>query len=125
LADLAGTGAVLGVATGKGRRGLDKVIARHGLDGMFTTIQTGDVPPGKPHPAMLLRAIDEVCVEPHETAMIGDTTFDMAMAVAAGALPVAVAWGYHPVADLVAAGAAHVAEDADGLATLLKRLLTP
>jgi phosphoglycolate phosphatase len=37
--------------------------------------------------------------------MIGDTTFDVLMARAAGAKAVGVGWGYHPVAELAAAGA--------------------
>jgi phosphoglycolate phosphatase len=108
LGALIDAGFVLGVATGKSQRGLLAVLERYGLRAHFTTLQTGDSPPGKPHPAMLLRAIAEAGVAPDATAMVGDTTFDMAMAKAAGTLPVGVAWGYHPVEELRAAGAAHV-----------------
>jgi phosphoglycolate phosphatase len=114
LEALAAAGFQLGVATGKSRRGLLAVLEHHGLMRFFMTLQTGDVPPGKPHPAMLLRAIEAAGVAPAETAMIGDTSFDIAMARAAGALPIGVAWGYHPADELVAAGAAHlVASSAD------------
>lgn len=108
LEALAGAGYQLGIATGKSRRGLMAVLEHHALLPFFMTLQTGDEPPGKPHPAMLLRAIAAAEVAPAATAMIGDTSFDMAMAVAAGALPIGVAWGYHPAPELTAAGAVHL-----------------
>ena len=40
--------------------------------------------------------------------MIGDTSFDMAMAVAARVRPIGVAWGNHPAEELVAAGAERI-----------------
>jgi len=42
--------------------------------------------------------------------MIGDTTFDVSMAVRARALSIGVAWGYHEVSELVAAGAPRIAD---------------
>jgi phosphoglycolate phosphatase len=122
LEALAEAGFQLGVATGKSRRGLLAVLEHHGLLPFFITLQTGDVPPGKPHPAMLLRAIDEAGVTPAETAMIGDTTFDIAMACAAGALPIGVAWGYHPADELAAAGAAHLVASSTEIAPLFAAL---
>jgi phosphoglycolate phosphatase len=123
LDGLAAAGLRLGIATGKSRRGLDAVLAHHALAASFMTLQTGDEPPGKPHPAMLLRAIEAAGVTPAETAMIGDTSFDMAMACAAGALPIGVAWGYHPASELVAAGAAHLVADCAEILSLLSPLL--
>ena len=105
LTALAEAGFVLGIATGKSQRGLNAMLERYSLGHHFATLQTGDLPPGKPHPAMLLRAIDEVGVSPAETIMVGDTTFDITMACAAGAVPVGVSWGYHAPAELLAAGA--------------------
>jgi phosphoglycolate phosphatase len=129
LEALAAAGFQLGVATGKSRRGLLAVLEHHQLMPFFLTLQTGDVPPGKPHPAMLLRAIDEAGVAPEEAAMIGDTTFDIAMARAAGALAIGVAWGYHPPDELIAAGAAHLvagsAEIAPLFAALAPRAISP
>ena len=98
-------GWVLGVATGKTRRGLLLSLEHHGLETRFATLQTADILPGKPHPAMLERAMADVGVAPNDTVMIGDTTFDMLMARSAGAGAVGVSWGYHPVAELEAAGA--------------------
>ena len=48
-------------------------------------------------------------MEPGAAVMIGDTAYDMAMAVNAGVRPVGVAWGYHEAAELRAAGAVYVA----------------
>ncbi|MDB5717975.1 MAG: haloacid dehalogenase, partial [Sphingomonas bacterium] len=42
---------------------------------------------------------------PASTAMIGDTSFDMAMARAAGVFAIGVTWGYHDRAELIDAGA--------------------
>ena len=95
---------LLGVATGKSRRGLDALIAGHALDGVFVTQQTADHHPSKPHPSMIDAAMEEMGVGPADTVMIGDTSFDMEMARAAGVAALGVAWGYHPVARL---GAAH------------------
>jgi phosphoglycolate phosphatase len=123
LEALHGAGFLLGIATGKSQRGLRATLERHGLIGLFTTLQTGDVPPGKPHPAMLLRAIEAAAVTADETAMIGDTTFDIAMAMAAGALPIGVAWGYHPPHELDAAGAVHLVTSSAQLPPLFARLV--
>lgn len=94
---------LLGVATGKSRRGLDKLIKAHGFEGVFHSRQCADDHPSKPHPAMLLQAMRELGVEPHQTVMIGDTSFDLDMAHAAGARFIGVSWGYHPVSALAGA----------------------
>ncbi len=100
----------LGVATGKSDRGLAHILDHHGLAHHFVTLQTADRHPSKPDPAMLLAAMDEAGATPQNTAMIGDTSFDMAMGKAAGARAIGVAWGYHGIRDLADAGADVVAE---------------
>jgi phosphoglycolate phosphatase len=102
---------VLGIATGKSRRGADYIVERHGWGDLFATIQTADDAASKPHPEMILRAMRETGARPEATLMIGDSNFDMEMAVAAGVAPVAVSWGFQSVAALKVAGAAHVIED--------------
>ena len=87
---------VLGVATGKSRRGLDGLIEAHGLEGMFMTRQVADFHPSKPHPSMLLTAMDDAGVTPEHAVMIGDTSFDADMAHAAQMPFIGVDWGYHP-----------------------------
>ncbi len=113
-------GVLLGVATGKSRRGLAAVLEREGLTDLFMTLQTADTHPSKPHPAMLLAAIAEAGTDAHRTLMIGDTTYDMGMARDAGTRAIGVAWGYHPAAELEAAGAHRVLADSLTLAQALR-----
>lgn len=87
---------LLGIATGKSRRGVDALFEREGLHEHFVTIQTADDHPSKPHPSMIERAMRECGVEPDATVMIGDTTYDIEMAHAAGVSALGVTWGYHP-----------------------------
>lgn len=99
---------LLGIATGKSRRGVSYLVERHGWAGIFSTVQTADDAPSKPDPGMLLQAMAETGLPPDRTTMLGDTTFDMSMARAAGVRPIGVAWGYHPVPALREAGAESV-----------------
>jgi phosphoglycolate phosphatase len=116
--------ALLGIATGKSRRGVRHIIDLHGWEGVFTTIQTADDAPSKPHPAMIEQARAEVGAAPEATVMIGDSTFDMAMARAAGALPIGVSWGFQPVAALKEAGASVIVDSYAELRTVLESFLT-
>jgi len=111
---------LLGIATGKSRRGLDALLAGHGLDRMFLTQQVADHHPSKPHPGMLLAAMSETGVSPENAVMIGDTEFDMQMADAAGMRSIGVSWGYHS-ADRLDAADLLVHEVAD-LANTIKTL---
>lgn len=114
-------GWTLGVATGKSDRGLVHCLATHGLSGHFATLQTADRHPSKPHPAMLEAAMAETFADTAEAVMIGDTAFDMAMAADIGVTAIGVAWGYHDVAELTAAGAAFVAQTPQELQEYLLR----
>lgn len=110
---------LLGIVTGKSRRGVEAVLGGHGLLDQFATIHTADDAPSKPHPAMVLQAIDRTGVGPDVTVVVGDTTYDMTMARAAGASAVGVAWGYHPPASLPEAGAETVISGFEELAPWL------
>lgn len=106
LEKLRDEGWLLGVATGKPRRGLDAVFDHHGLHRYFDTFQTADHGPGKPHPRMVLDAIKETGTEAARAVMIGDTGFDMAMGRNAGVHTLGVSWGFH-TADEISDGGAH------------------
>ncbi|MGJ3647466.1 HAD-IA family hydrolase [Sphingomonas sp. GlSt437] len=112
---LADTGWTLGVATGKSDRGLHHVLTHHDILHRFVTLQTADRHPSKPHPSMIEQCMADAGAEPGATVMIGDTSFDMAMARAAGTRAVGVAWGYHPPEELIAAGAHSIAEQVPDL----------
>ncbi|NWG24967.1 MAG: HAD-IA family hydrolase [Pseudorhodoplanes sp.] len=113
---------VLGIATGKSQRGVRAVLGHHGLLDRFAVIKTADDAPSKPHPGMVLDAMRETGAAPHATVLIGDTTFDMEMARAAGAHALGVGWGYHAVDALRAAGAHGIVESFDELIRTLDRL---
>jgi len=88
-------GYLLAVATGKGRRGLDRSLAATGLAGVFHATRCADETCSKPDPTMLLQLMDELDVEPWETLMIGDTEYDLRMAANAGTAAVGVGYGVH------------------------------
>ena len=113
---------LLGIATGKGRRGLLHVLEHHGLVDRFATLKTADDGPGKPHPAILEEAMAELGVDPVDTVMVGDTVFDVQMARNARVEAIGVAWGYHEAEELMAAGAGCVIET---FAALLPALSMP
>ncbi|WP_375450432.1 HAD-IA family hydrolase [uncultured Devosia sp.] len=95
----------LGIATGKGLNGVQRILALHRIESYFVTLQTPDHNPSKPHPGMMHRAMSETGAVASDTIMVGDTTFDIEMGKAAGAKAIGVAWGYHEPHELVAAGA--------------------
>ena len=103
-------GWLLAVATGKSDRGLQHCLQSHGIHARFVSLQTADRHPSKPHPAMVEQAIADAGATPQTSFVVGDTSFDMAMAAAAGAMPIGAAWGYHEAPELTAAGAVAVAE---------------
>jgi len=105
LDELARDGWLLGVATGKSMKGLLATLERHGLRERFVTLQTADICRSKPDPHMVERAMEEAGARPRETVVVGDTVYDIAMARAAGAAAIGVAWGYHAAEELTAAGA--------------------
>jgi phosphoglycolate phosphatase len=86
---------LLGVATGKARKGLDRVLSDTGLTTYFHATRCADEAPSKPHPQMLLDLMTALEVLPEETIMVGDTEYDMEMATNAGAAKVAVRSGVH------------------------------
>lgn len=108
LAALRDDGFTLGVATGKGRRGLRKTLTTHGILDWFAVLKTADDGPSKPHPKILEDAMLEVGASPATTVMLGDTAYDMAMARSAGAHCLGVSWGYHAPSDLEAHGATRI-----------------
>ncbi len=118
--ELNAEGRLLGVATGKSDRGLHACLDTHGIKHRFVSLQTADRHPSKPHPAMLEAALGDAGVAPADAVMIGDTSFDMEMAQAAGVRAIGVAWGYHEPRELLEAGASAVAETAQQLGDLIR-----
>jgi phosphoglycolate phosphatase len=115
-------GWLLGIATGKSDRGLGLCLERHGLAGRFATLQTADRHPSKPHPSMIETALAETGSDPQLSLMIGDTSYDMAMAKAAGVTGIGILWGYHGREELLAAGADYLAETPAEVAGLVRAI---
>ncbi|NDI14617.1 MAG: HAD family hydrolase [Rhodobacteraceae bacterium] len=68
---------LLGLATGKSRRGVNALVAYYDWGGVFQTVQTADTHPSKPNPAMLQAACAETGIPAWRCLFIGDTTHDM------------------------------------------------
>jgi phosphoglycolate phosphatase len=105
----------IGAATGKSRRGLDAIIMTHGFDRYFDCHFCADDGPGKPHPFMVEANLKARAFAPRDAVMIGDTSFDMLMAKAAGAAAFGVDWGFHTPAEISAGGADSLYSDMAGL----------
>jgi len=122
IESLVDEGWLLGVATGKARRGLDIVFNHHGLHRHFDTFQTVDGGAGKPHPRMIIDAMNETGVEAENTVMIGDTSFDMEMARNAKVKALGVSWGFHTPDEINAGGAHELHHEFSSLRASLNQL---
>ena len=116
---------LLGIATGKSSRGLNSMINIHNLSDKLIAWRSADDCPSKPHPAMILEICDIAGISPQQTVMVGDASFDMEMAVNAGAKALGVSWGYQPVSTLNKTGADMIVDNPsqipDAIDALLKR----
>lgn len=95
FSDLKTRQVLLGVATGKSRVGLDRVLNERQMHGIFSATRCADESMGKPHPAMLFELMEELSLQPEQVLMVGDTTHDVHMASAAGVDSMAVTYGAH------------------------------
>jgi phosphoglycolate phosphatase len=111
---------LLGVATGKTRRGLDDALRRAGLEGTFHATRTADETASKPDPRMLLELMRELGVPPERTLMIGDTIHDLQLAANAGVASLGVSYGAHAHDAFAAFDTCHVAHSTAALRTWLQ-----
>ncbi len=112
---------LLGMVTGKSRRGVVSVMERHGFEPHFLVSRCADDCPSKPHPAMVLECCHETGCDVSQTFVIGDTTYDMMMAGSAGATAIGVNWGYHKPERLSEAGASAILHHPSDLLVQLTR----
>jgi phosphoglycolate phosphatase len=115
--------AVLGMATGHTSVTVAPALAALEWHGLFRTIQAADMAPSKPHPGMLLQALQATGIEPDHAIFVGDTTYDMEMARAARVQSIGVGWGYHGARQLSAAGAGRLAMSVEELRGHLQLVL--
>jgi phosphoglycolate phosphatase len=113
---------ILAVATGKGYNGAITLLERHQILDRFHSVQTPDHNRGKPDPQMIYTAMEKAGATKAETVMIGDTVHDMRMGKAAGVQALGVAWGYHEVTELLAAGADVIVESFAELVPAIDRM---
>lgn len=111
---------LLGVATGKTRRGLDEALGSAQLQGLFDATRTADETASKPDPLMLLELMREFEVAPERTLMIGDTTHDLQLAANAGAASLGVGYGAHEHDAFRGFDTCHVAHSTADLRTWLE-----
>lgn len=121
LDHLRAEGWVLSMATGKSRRGVDRVMATHSWADYFTSTHCADDGPGKPDPAMVLASLAACGMRPGQAVMIGDTTHDIGMAKAADVRALGVTWGFHTLEEVRSAGPDHISHTFDELRTELDR----
>ncbi len=95
-------GHALSIATGKSRRGLDRVLAADGIAALFVATRAADETRSKPHPLMLQELLAETGTALSDAVMVGDTTYDMAMAESIGMSRIGVSYGVHTVDQLLA-----------------------
>ncbi|MGJ4948966.1 HAD family hydrolase [Bradyrhizobium sp. HKCCYLS20291] len=110
----------LGIATGHVSNAVLPALEALGWRDWFSNIQAADMAPSKPHPGMLPQALAAMDAAAGEAVFIGDTSFDMQMARAAGVTGIGVSWGYHTAEQLKDAGASRVVGTVDELRVLLE-----
>lgn len=90
-------GYILAVATGKSRKGLDRVLQNLEMQDFFHGSRCADETASKPHPLMLHELLSEFDVSADQAVMVGDTEYDMAMAAELGMPRIAVSYGAHHI----------------------------
>lgn len=95
LEQLCAEGYRLAVATGKARRGLDRALRDTATSRYFCATRCADEALSKPHPQMLHDLLEQTGVDAGRAIMVGDTTYDLQMALAAAVGSLAVSYGAH------------------------------
>jgi phosphoglycolate phosphatase len=97
----------LAIATGKSTAGAHRAIVDLDLDPtLFAGVVGCDgVPRSKPHPDMVAFLLERLQIGPDDAVVVGDTTYDVEMAVLAGVAAGGVTWGSHREDALRRAGA--------------------
>ncbi|MGI9281536.1 MAG: HAD family hydrolase [Endozoicomonas sp.] len=121
LEHLKGSGVKMAVATGKRRAGLDRSMTANDYQSYFEASRTADDAHSKPHPMMLEQLLDEFDVTADQALMVGDSEFDLAMAVNAGMDSVAVTYGAQNESKLKQHQPVHMVDSFDELIDWLGR----
>lgn len=93
LEELKRIGVTMGVVTTKMQKTAYMGMALYGIDKyMKTTVTYESTPEHKPHPAPVLKAIQELGADPAKTLMVGDSEYDIQAGQSAGVATAGVAW---------------------------------
>lgn len=120
LVELKDAGATLAVATGKSRRGLNRVLSELGMEGLFAHTRCADETRSKPHPLMLQELLEEAWISVEQAVMVGDSIYDLAMAEQAGMSSVGVTYGVHTREQLLPHKPLAIVDNVGGLRSALE-----
>lgn len=101
LDQLGKQGYILAVATGKSRRGLDRILAGHHMQDYFEITRCADETQSKPSPLMLEQILQHCQLTADQALMIGDSPYDLQMAANAKMRSIAVSYGAQPLSALI------------------------
>ena len=122
LSALKAQGIQLAVATGKSRKGLDRVLAQTQSQHLFEITRAASETRSKPDPLMLTEILEYTGVNAEHAVMVGDTSYDLAMAEAIAMPRVGVSYGVHSVTVLEQFSPLCIADDVAALQTFLQQL---
>lgn len=120
LAKLSEQGRQLAVATGKSRKGLDRILADLDMTTAFHFTRCADETQSKPHPLMLSQILEAAGVSAKEALMVGDTTYDLQMAATIGMATVGMSHGAHDERRLQACGPEVICHSIDELSNWIE-----
>ncbi|USA46180.1 HAD-IA family hydrolase [Acinetobacter sp. C26M] len=123
LADLKQQGLKLAVATGKSRKGLDRVLAQTNSDEIFDITRAASETKSKPDPLMLQEILTEMDVAADRAVMVGDTSYDLEMARNLNMPRIGVSYGVHSIETLQQFQPLTIAHNVHDLHAYLKSVL--
>lgn len=121
LHDLKSQNIQLAVATGKSRRGLDRVLAQTQSQDLFCVTRAASETKSKPDPLMLAEILQHTGVEADRAIMVGDTSYDLEMAQNIAMPRVGVSYGVHTPETLQQFAPLTIADDVQALHQFLLR----
>ncbi|EZQ12197.1 HAD family hydrolase [Acinetobacter sp. Ver3] len=123
LHDLKESGIHLAVATGKSRKGLDRVLGQTQSVSLFSATRAASETKSKPDPLMLAEILAETGFNADQAIMVGDTSYDLEMALNIRMPSVGVTYGVHVPEVLQQYHPLAVVDSIDELHQLLKNLI--
>ncbi len=125
LADLKQQGIKLAVATGKSRKGLDRVLTQTQSHDLFDITRAASETKSKPHPLMLEEILAEMQVSIDSAIMVGDTSYDLEMAQNLNMPRIGVSYGVHSIDTLQQYQPLAIVHNVQELHVYLKQVLQP